>query len=171
MAASTTVGTPTAITGTPSVSRSNAQRRLPTPEPGQMPVSDSCTALHSRSRRRAARASTAMTMAGSTRWTSPATASADSTPVVPSTPVRITATERKPENCRGMERSRCRVTSTLSAARGPTASGVMAGLPNPTTSAGPSAGSRARSSVPTARTARSKKSGRRWKKEARSMWK
>ena len=110
-----------------------------------------------------------MTSAGCTSATSPRTASADSTPVVPSTPERNTATGRKPEKCLGMAEMRWRVISTLSAASGPTASGVMAGLPSPTTSAGPWAGSSALSWLPTARTARSKKSALRCQKVVRSM--
>ena len=134
-----------------------------------MPVSLSCTVAHTRPHRREARASMARTMAGWTSATRPRTASADSTPVVPSTPVRKAETCRNPANCLGMAESRCRVISTLSSARGPTASGVMAALPRPTTRAEPSGGSRAFSSVPTARTARSKKSAFRCQKVVRSM--
>ena len=111
----------------------------------------------------------ARTMAGWTSATRPRTASADSTPVVPSTPVRKAETCRNPANCLGMAESRCRVISTLSSARGPMASGVMALLPSPNTRAEPSGGSRAFSSVPTARTARSKKSAFRCQKVVRSM--
>ena len=82
--------------------------------------------------------------------------------------MRNTATGRNPANCRGMAEIRCRVMSTLSAARGPTASAVMAGFPRPTTSTGPSGGSSAFSSAPTARTARSKKSVLRCQKVVRS---
>ena len=42
-AASITVGTPIAQTGTPRVSALSAARLLPTPEPGEMPVSQICT--------------------------------------------------------------------------------------------------------------------------------
>ena len=80
-------------------------------------------------------------------------------PVVPSTPVRCTATGRNPAKCFGMAAIRCRVMRTLSAASGPTASGVMDRLPSPTTSAAPSGGSSDLSWLPTARTARSKKIG------------
>ena len=97
-----------------------------------------------------------MTKAGCTSSTSPRTASADSTPVEPSTPVPKAATGRKPANCRGMAARRCRVTSTLSRVRGPTASGVMARVPRPTTNAGPSGNDRSFKWLPTARTARSK---------------
>ena len=134
-----------------------------------MPVSLSCTVAQTRPHRREARASMASTRAGRTSSTSPRTASADSTPVVPSTPVRKAATGRNPANCLGMAESKCRVISTLSRARGPTASGVMAALPRPTTRTAPSGGSRAFSSVPTARTARSKKSAFRCQKVVRSM--
>ena len=169
MAASTTVGMPMANTGTPNVSWSRAARWFPTPEPGVMPVSLSCTVAHTRPTRREARASTAMTRAGCTSATSPRTASADSTPVVPRTPVRCTATGRNPAKCQGCAVMRCRVTRTLSAARGPTASGVMARLPRPMTSTGPVSGSSSFSCPPTARTARSKKSAFRCQKVVRSM--
>ena len=83
-----------------------------------IPVSLSCTVAHTRPHRREARASMARTMAGWTSATRPRTASADSTPVVPSTPVRKADTGRNPANCFGMAESRCRVISTLSNARG-----------------------------------------------------
>ena len=134
-----------------------------------MPVSESCTVVHIRPPRRAARASMAMTREGFTCATRPRTASADSTPVVPSTPARNTATGRNPAKCLGLAAMRCRVTSTLSAARGPTASGVMAAFPRPTMRAGPFSGSMAFNWDPTARTARSKKSGFRCQKLVRSM--
>ena len=132
---------PTASTGTPRVSLFSAARWFPTPEPGMMPVSESCTVAHTRSQRREARASMAMTRDGRTSATRPRTASADSTPVVPSTPVRNTATGRNPEKCLGMAAMRCRVMRMLSAARGPTASGVMAALPRPMMRTDPSSGS------------------------------
>ena len=64
VAASTTVGTPTAMTGTPRVSALRAARALPTPEPGVMPVSASWMVRQTRRRLREARASTATTQAG-----------------------------------------------------------------------------------------------------------
>ncbi len=110
---------------------------MPTPLPGMMPVSLNWTVQHTRPTRREASASTAMTTDGWSRSTSPRTASADSTPVVPNTPGRRAATGRNPEKCWGIASMRCRVMRTLSAASGPTASGVMARFPRPTTSTGP----------------------------------
>ena len=150
-AASTTVGTPMPITGAPREARSRGSRRLPTPEPGAMPPSQSCTVRPSRARLRVARASTAITAAGrSARHTAP-TSSLLSTPVRPSTPARITATDRRSPRpiLRAHSPCRWRVASTISAAWGPTASGVMAGLPSPATSTGPVSGSRAASSSAT----------------------
>ena len=134
-----------------------------------MPVSESWMVVQTRPTRREARASMAMTRAGLISSARPRTASADSTPVVPSTPVRNTATGRNPAKCRGMAAMRWRVMRTLSAARGPTASGVMAALPRPMIRTGPSAGSSPFSWEPTARTARSKKSVFRCQKEVKSI--
>ena len=87
VAPSMTVGTPTAITGTPRAARSTARRWLPTPEPGIRPVSLSCTVAHSRWRLRAARASMAMTAAGRMWAAAPCISSSVSSPVRASTPV------------------------------------------------------------------------------------
>ena len=54
---STTVGTPIAITGTPKVSKLSLFLEFPTPDPGEIPVSDSCMVLHSLDGFLAARAS------------------------------------------------------------------------------------------------------------------
>ena len=61
---STTVGTPIAVTGKPSVLALISLRALPTPEPGVMPVSVTCMVRQSRSSERAASASMTMTCAG-----------------------------------------------------------------------------------------------------------
>ena len=53
-----------------------------------------------------------------------------STPVVPRTPVRQRAVSMKPANSAGEDAFKCRVTSMLDAARLPSASGVMSGLPS-----------------------------------------
>ena len=121
-----------------------------------MPVSLNWTVQHTRPTRRDANASTAMTADGWSRSTSPRTASADSTPVVPNTPGRRAATGRNPEKCWGIASMRWRVMRMLSAASGPTASGVMARFPRPTTSTGPLSGVNSLTCCPTARTARSK---------------
>ena len=162
--ASTTVGTPTASTGTPREARSRAHRWLPTPEPGAIPVSDSCTVRHSRFKDREARASTATTQAGfslrHTAWTS----SPLSIPVVPSTPADREATGRKAPKCSGICSTRWRVTRVCSWTLGPMASGVMARLPSPTTSTSPRPGTPSMSwasSPPTARAARGKASSSR----------
>ena len=79
-----------------------------------MPVSLTWTVAQTRAIRRAARASTATMKSGRTVSAAPRTSSADSSPVVASTPVRTAATGRSPENCCGMARSRWRVTSRWS---------------------------------------------------------
>ena len=131
--ASTTVGTPTAMTGTPKVSRLRAARWLPTPEPGTMPVLANCTVVHTRSMDREARASTAMMQPGRIFSATAFTSSPLSTPVVPSTPAAKAATGRKEPKCSGACSTRWRVTMVWSATPGPMASGVMARLPSPTT--------------------------------------
>ncbi len=80
------LGTPTAMTGIPRCSSSRAIRALPTPEPGTMPVSETWTVRHTRSCRRAARASTAMRQAGLSFFTTAPMSSPLSIPVVPVTP-------------------------------------------------------------------------------------
>ena len=99
-----------------------------------MPVSVSWTVQPRRSGSAQASASTTMTASGCRRSVMARTSSADSTPVVPSTPGVSAATERKRPNCSGSCARRWRVTSTLCMASGPTASGVIARLPSPTTS-------------------------------------
>ena len=47
--ASTTVGTPIAITGIPNVSLLSSLRLFPTPDPGWIPVSEICIVLFTRS--------------------------------------------------------------------------------------------------------------------------
>ena len=121
-----------------------------------MPVSQTWTVAHSRSTRRAASASTAMTALAPIRSPTAFTISPLSTPVVPSTPAAKAATGRKEPKCSGAMSMRCRVTRVLSAAWGPTASGVMARFPSPTTSTSPSLGSRGAISFARAVTARGK---------------
>ena len=72
------------------------------------------------------------------------------------TTVGRAATGRNPEKCWGIASMRWRVMRMLSAASGPTASGVMARFPRPTTSTGPLSGVNSLTCCPTARTARSK---------------
>ena len=107
----TTIGTPTATTGTPSVSRESASRRLPMPEPGLMPPSLSCTVRLMRPVLRAASASTQMTAAGRAHDTRPRTISPVSMPVVPSTPGAMADTARSPAGASsGASVRKCRVT-------------------------------------------------------------
>ena len=82
----TTIGTPTAMTGAPIVSRVSARWWLPTPEPGVIPVSVTWMVEPMRRELRAASASTAITASGRTCSTMPCSTSAVSTPVTPSTP-------------------------------------------------------------------------------------
>ena len=109
--ANTTSGTPMAITGTPSVSRSSPVRLLPTPAPGLMPVSVSCTVVLMRAARREASESTAMTRSGLQCSTTPRTISIVSTPVTPSTPGATALTARTgPGSASGRYCLMCRVT-------------------------------------------------------------
>ena len=132
---SMTVGTPTAMTGTPRVSRSSASRWFPTPEPGVMPVSEIWIVRQSRSGSEQASASTAITASGRRSAATALTIRAASMPVEPSTPGERTQTGRNAEKSSAFCAGRCRVAKTDSMALGPTASGVIARLPSPTTSA------------------------------------
>lgn len=67
---STIVGTPIATTGIPIVSRLIAPRRFPIPDPGDIPVSQSCTVVPSLSMLRAASASIAIITYGEILCTS-----------------------------------------------------------------------------------------------------
>ena len=123
-----------ASTGTPSVCSLNAARLLPTPEPGTIPESASCTVVQTRSGSRAASASTTSTICGRTLSAAPRTSSTLSTPVVPSTPGCTALTSRNPSSPASLADFRCRVTIRLRSVSGPTASGVTASLPRPATS-------------------------------------
>ena len=107
---------------------------LPTPEPGTIPASVSCTVRHRRSSEAEARASTAMSRAGSAARQAERSSSADSMPVAPSTPGFTALTVVKAAKSSGMPRLRWRVAMTELTASGPTASGVISSLPSPATS-------------------------------------
>ena len=135
VAASTTVGTPMAITGTPSVSLFSGERLLPMPAPGFIPVSESCIVEFMRLMLLAARASMATTASGFTFSTIPFIISAVSMPVIPSTPGDTAATlPTESFISSGIESSICLVTSILLTTFGPRASGVTFQLPSPTIS-------------------------------------
>ena len=165
-----TVGSPKASTGTPRVFSDTSLRWLPTPEPGTRPASVNCKTPHSRSRLRAAKASSTMIHRGRSISVTAAINSQVSTPVSAKTPVVRAATEEKPRNSWGMERSICRVTRICPSASGPTASAVSERLPRPTTSTGSSPpGSRAISSRAMHWAPCTKKSFRRCRYGASSM--
>ena len=137
--ASTTVGTPIAITGTPSVSLLISWRDACTPEPGTMPVEEICIVLPSRARLLEASASIAMTKSGFILRVSPTSISVISIPVCPSTPGETALTLRRFSNPMDFASSSpmCRVASTPLTHFGPSASGVMTLFPIPQTSALP----------------------------------
>ena len=136
VAASTTVGTPMAMTGTPRVSRFSAARALPTPDPGTMPVSAIWMVRQTRSRLREARASTARTQAG-LESLPPRPVPARRSPCLwcpaprPPGPLRAESAEM----LRHLLHQVAGDQGCAPAALGPTASGVMARLPRPTTRA------------------------------------
>ena len=86
VAASTTVGTPMAMTGIPMVSSVRPFRWFPTPEPGWIPVSVSWIVEFSLYVERAARASITIMTSGSVCFTTPRMISAVSIPFFAITP-------------------------------------------------------------------------------------
>ena len=105
-----------------------------------MPVSETWTVRHTRSCRRAARASTAMRQAGLSFFTTAPMSSPLSIPVVPVTPAASAETGRRAEKSWGMVCTRWRVTRRKSVALGPMASGVTRRLPRPATRTDPCLG-------------------------------
>lgn len=101
-----TVGTPTAMTGTPMVRRSKAVRVLPMPLPGTIPVSASCTVQQRRFSSQAARASTAIKVPAPLAWAIPRTISALSSPVEARTPGAKAQQSAKGPNRSGRRRRR-----------------------------------------------------------------
>ena len=94
VAASTTVGTPIARTGIPTVSFVMALRWFPTPEPGLIPVSEIWMVRLSLLELLAARASTAIIISGFVSRTMPLMISTVSIPVCAMTPGTIALTKR-----------------------------------------------------------------------------
>ena len=137
-----------AMTGMPNVRRDSSFRRLETPEPGEMPLSQICTVVPTRSGSPAARASMAMRAAGFVSRTRAAKISQVSMPVCPRTPGASTETGRKERmpSAAAVSSPTWRVAKICRAAAGPRASGVIEALPNPATNTAPSGRSRERAS-------------------------
>ena len=130
----TTIGTPIAITGIPSDSWLSSDLVFPTPEPGLIPESQSCTVLLIRAARLEANASIAIIASGLTLSTTPLTTSIVSTPVIPSTPGAMAhEAGTSPSNASGMYCLICLVICTFDTTSGPSESGVTPLLPRPTT--------------------------------------
>ncbi len=137
VAASTTVGMPTAITGIPMLSRLSACLWFPTPEPGLIPVSVICIVRFRRLVPRAASASTAIMTSGPVSFVMPRTISIDSIPVCAITPGTILLTgfwQLSPRTYLPNSLIICLVIQRLSTTLGPRESGVTARFPSPTTS-------------------------------------
>ena len=131
--ASMTVGIPIEITGRPRVARLSSRLSLPTPEPGEIPAFETCTLRQRDSASEPASASITTTTSGDILRHRVSICAADSMPDVPSTPGLQSARE---QNCGKLSSSacfKCRVTSIFEAARDPSASGVMSGLPRAAT--------------------------------------
>ena len=134
--ASTTVGTPIAITFTPRLSSFICFLLFPTPAPGDMPVSPICIVVLTLSTRLAASASIHITTSGLTLSTVPLIISTVSTPVIPRTPGAIEHTGLTESSIiSGITVFKCLVTIIPSVTFGPKASGVTFQFPRPTTRA------------------------------------
>ena len=96
VARSTTIGTPTAITGTPNVFLLSSFLVLPTPAPGTIPVSEICIVLLILSMLFDAKLSITIINLGFTLSTTPFIISKVSIPVVPNTPGAIVHTDLVP---------------------------------------------------------------------------
>ena len=127
--------------GIPRVASESSLRELATPLPGEIPLSQSCIVVPSRSTSEQARASTAMTAEGFISRHTAFISSAVSIPVCPKTPPARQLTGRS--EVRNFSSSysssflRWRVASTFSAAHGPIASGVISRFPRPATRISP----------------------------------
>ena len=129
-----------------------------------MPLSQIWMVVPSRESSPAARASTAMTAEGWISLTKAAIISALSMPVWPKTPGAMTAEGRSLGKEGGMASGGMwRVAKSSRDTSGPKASGVMAELPSPTVSTGPSSG-RSRAIRAAAASAWAGRSGAAWEK-------
>ena len=134
---------PAASTGTPSRA---AARCLRLPGwAGQSPVSENCSVRPSRSGSEEQRLSTQRRADGRSSRTSAPASCCKLRPVAPETPGATAATGRMPGSGRRLPAPM--VTKIFCTVRGPRASAVTRRLPTPSTSTGPSGGSRARSSA------------------------
>ena len=136
VAASTTVGTPIATTGIPSVFLVSSFLRFPTPAPGSIPVSVICTVVQSLCTLLDANASTTITKSGFVFRIIPCNTSSVSIPVCAMTPGAIALTQPYPFSCiKDAPNSslKCLVTKRASVIFGPNESEVTSRFPNPTT--------------------------------------
>ena len=131
VAASTTVGTPIAITGISNVSLDISSLLFPTPLPGDIPASVIWIVLLTWSKLELAKLSIAITISGLISLTIPFIMFWVSIPVVPVTPGSITDILLNPSS-NSPNSYKLLVTIILRATNGPMESGVHVLFPNPT---------------------------------------
>ena len=134
VAASTTVGTPTAKTFTPKLFSFICILWFPTPAPGEIPVSPIWIVLFTLSNLLEPNASTHITKSGFILSTNDFITSPVSIPVIPKTPGAIAHTGLTESSITsGITCFKCLVIIIFSVTFGPSASGVTFQFPSPTT--------------------------------------